>query len=149
MQMTPSTDTQAPQADHTSSRRFARSRAFLPFLLLAAALPVGLAQAWMAHERRCIAYELSTLDDQAALVRDEISQAHIEVEGLRSPTRTDAVADELGLVRAASPPVVVAGAMDALAAAPSAAADTAPEWSTARVASASFWPFGGDGSLTR
>ncbi len=146
--MTPSPDTQAPQADTASRRRLAPGRAFLPFLLLAIALPVGLSQAWMAHERRCIAYDLSALDDQAALVRDEIRQAHIEVEGLRSPTRTDTVAEELGLVRAERPPVVVAGMIEAVAAAP-APADTAPEWRRSRVVAASFWPFGADGSLGR
>jgi hypothetical protein len=147
--MTFSPDTQAPQAETKSTSRFTRGRALLPFLLLAAALPVGLTQAWMAHERRCIAYELSTLDDEAALVRDEISQAHIEVEALRSPTRTDTVAEELGLVRAESPPVVVAGALDPIVIAPP-STDPAPEWTNARVVTASFWPFGGgSGRLDR
>jgi hypothetical protein len=121
----------------------------VPFLLLAAALPVGLTQAWMAHERRCIAYELSALDDQAALVRDEISQAHIQVEGLRSPTRTDAVAEEFGLVRAEVPPVVVAGVPAAVIAVAAEEPSSLPEWSNPRVAAASFLPFFGDGRSAR
>ena len=122
----------------------------LPFVFLIAALPVGLAQCWMAHERRCVAYDLADLDDRMVLVRDELSEAHIAVEALRSPTRTDAIASELGLVRLEGAPVVVAGPERAFVAD---AADSQAGPADTGVVTASFasfgpvWPFGrADGS---
>jgi hypothetical protein len=146
MQMTPSPETRAAQADRRPKRGIVSRRALIPFLLLLTALPIGLAQSWMAHARRCVAYDLTGLDERTALVRDELSQAHIEVEGLRSPTRADSVAAELGLVRAESPPVVVAGAATDLVVEALADAEADPPDAPIVVASyasvASFWPLG-------
>ncbi|MBT3265776.1 hypothetical protein HN371_01425 [Candidatus Poribacteria bacterium] len=143
--MTPSPEKQTAQADHRPKRRVTSWRVLLPFLLLLTALPIGLAQSWMAHARRCVAYDLTTLDERTALVRDELSQAHIQVEGLRSPTRADTVAEELGLVRAESPPVVVAAGASDLVAEAFAEPTTDPQDAPIMVASyasvASFWPF--------
>ena len=142
--MTPSRETQGPKADTRPRRRFADRRAILPFVLVIAALPVGLAQSWMAHERRCVAYDLGELDERMTLVRDELSEAHIAVEELRSPGRADAIAAELGLVRLEGPPVVVAGDSDKFVA-ESPASEQAWPPSVLSASFASFgpvWPFG-------
>ena len=79
----------------------------LPFLVLAMALPVGLAQSWFGHEKREIAYDLRALETEMESIRNEIDEAHIEAEGLKSPARIDKLAGELGYVMPIEAPTVV------------------------------------------
>ena len=80
-----------------------------PFLVLALVLPMGLAQAWFAHEPHEIAYDLGQIEEEARRVRDDLEAALVECESLKAPHSVAAVAVELGFERPAVPPVVIQG----------------------------------------
>ena len=80
---------------------------WLPFLLLALTVSIGLLQAWFAHERREIAYELRALDEEMTQIQNEIDAVHIDAERLRSPARVAELARALGFVRPEARPTVL------------------------------------------
>ena len=95
-------------ADRAESIQRTRKPSFwTPFAILALVLPMGLAQSWLAHAPRTIAYDLEQIDDEIRRVRDELESAHLACEALRAPAAVHSVAQVLGYERPASPPIVL------------------------------------------